>query len=86
MLKEIKRGMMIAGSVALLFSASACGGDEPTGSQNQTVKCAGINSCKGQGACAGQGHECTGLNDCQGKGYLEVADAEACAKAGGTVI
>ena len=83
--KDALKGTLIAVAAAGMFAA--CGGDEGTAGQQQgqTVQCAGINECAGQGACQGAGHDCAGKNDCKGKGYLEVSKAE-CAEKGGTEI
>lgn len=51
----------------------------------ELVKCAGINECRGTGACAGQGHDCAGQNECKGQGWVKVA-IQACEAEGGTVI
>lgn len=45
-------------------------------SHEAKVKCEGVNACKGQGACAGAGHDCSGKNACKGQGYLEMTQAE----------
>jgi hypothetical protein len=50
------------------------------------VHCAGINACKGQGSCAGNGNSCAGMNSCKGKGVSDVASAEECTKKGGKVV
>ena len=49
------------------------------------VHCFGINSCKGQGSCAGAGNACTGHNECKGQGWVEIPGTD-CADKGGTVI
>ena len=49
------------------------------------VKCAGINACKGKGACHGAANSCAGQNACKGKGWIE-ATAKECKDKKGTVI
>jgi hypothetical protein len=49
------------------------------------VKCGGINSCKGKGACKGAANSCAGQNGCKGKGWVE-ATAKECKDKKGTVI
>ena len=49
------------------------------------VKCSGINSCKGTGACASATHACAGQNSCKGQGWVK-ATAEECATKGGTEV
>ncbi|MCB9556349.1 MAG: hypothetical protein H6707_09625 [Deltaproteobacteria bacterium] len=86
-MKDIAKGIAIAGTVGLLFS-SGCGSDSDT-SKSQTqasVKCQGINSCKGTSDCAGAANDCKGLNGCAGTGYLLVETDKECADKGGKVI
>jgi len=49
------------------------------------VKCAGINSCKGKGACSSASNGCSGQNGCKGKGWVE-ASAKECKDKKGTVV
>lgn len=49
------------------------------------VKCAGINSCKGQSACKTGNSQCKGQNSCKGQGFLEKTKA-ACHYLGGKII
>jgi uncharacterized membrane protein len=53
-----------------------------------TVKCSGINSCKGKGACgaADGSHACAGKNECKGKGWVKVKSDKECTDKGGTVV
>ena len=55
------------------------------------IKCFGINSCSGQGACdvpdgrvaaGSKGHACAGQNECSGKGWLLLTQAECDEKKG----
>jgi uncharacterized membrane protein len=49
------------------------------------VKCAGINGCKGKGACSSASNGCSGQNGCKGKGWVE-ASAKECKDKKGTVV
>jgi len=80
-------------TAATLFAA-ACGGsvasaEDPSGAMaasGDTVKCMGINACKGQAQCGVSGsHSCAGLNECKGKGWIKVSEAE-CKDKGGKVL
>ena len=91
-MKPIK-GVAVASLVASMF-ATGCGvgaGEDTTSTSKQAVvKCAGINSCSGQGACAGAlgdggMHDCAGKNGCAGQGWIEVPQSE-CDSKGGTVV
>lgn len=89
-MKPITKKTIMATAVAGLFMAGvltvapgnavAAGGDY--------VKCQGVNSCKGQGACgaADGSHTCAGKNQCKGKGWVKVKTDKECTDKGGTVI
>ncbi len=68
--------LLLSGAVTARAAAEKAGGDE--------VMCAGINACKGKGACAGATNDCAGKNACQGKGVTKTTAAE-CAAQGGKV-
>ncbi len=87
-------GIALASAAATLLLAG-CGGDSDTsakvekaaasGAKVAEVKCSGINSCKGKGACGAATHSCAGQNSCKGKGWVKVSKADCDAK-GGTVV
>ncbi|HEX2581251.1 MAG TPA: hypothetical protein VHL08_04675 [Dongiaceae bacterium] len=68
--------MLIAGTVGAIVSPAHA----------DTVKCSGVNACKGQGSCKGASNSCKGQNACKGQGWVEKASAEECTAAGGTVL
>ena len=78
------KGILIASAAATLVLGGAvlARADQKTG--GDMVHCAGVNSCKGQGECAGAGHSCAGMNSCKGQGWVELNKAD-CAKKGGKV-
>jgi hypothetical protein len=83
-MKAVTR-ISIAAAAAALFSAvtvPAVNAAEAAG----TVKCQGINACKGQSKCQTAENACAGHNACKGKGWLTTASAEECTKKGGKVI
>lgn len=43
-----------------------------------SVKCYGVNSCKGTGECGGKGHGCHGKNECAGHGWVSKTSKEEC--------
>jgi hypothetical protein len=62
------------------------GGASDAGPQTAaSVKCEGINTCKGQSNCAGADHACQGKNDCRGKGWIPVPSAADCLSQGGKI-
>ncbi len=79
------KGIMIASAVATLVASGSLAARAADKAGGDTVKCAGINSCKGTGACGGGGHGCKGQNSCKGQGWVE-ASAKECADKGGKVV
>ena len=79
------KGSIIATAVAGMFGCTS--EQKPAAempSAGAAVHCAGVNTCKGQGACGGADHSCKGQNGCKGKGWVEMSEADCMAK-GGTV-
>jgi uncharacterized protein (DUF2141 family) len=56
----------LAAAAAVMFTTVSA----TAGAQESTVKCEGVNACKGQSACNTATNSCKGLNSCKGKGYL----------------
>lgn len=88
-------GVALASAAATLLLAG-CGGDSSkTAAKVESattdapkvaeVKCSGINSCKGTGACASATHACAGQNSCKGQGWIKASKADCDAK-GGKVV
>jgi uncharacterized membrane protein len=79
------RGILIASAAAglILSGVAVARADQKAG--GDTVHCAGVNTCKGQGACAGGGHSCAGKNGCKGQGWVEMGK-DQCLKQGGKVV
>ncbi|WP_421880328.1 hypothetical protein [Pacificispira sp.] len=79
-------GATLATAAAALFISGAAVSVAPTASHASEVKCAGINDCKGHGACASASNSCKGLNECKGHGWVPAASAEECTSKGGNVL
>ena len=76
-------GKAIAMTVAGLLLAvgpRVANADDKT--KEAKVKCGGINSCKGKGACAGAANGCSGQNGCKGKGWVMMSEKDCKAKKG----
>jgi hypothetical protein len=56
----------LAAAAAVMFTTVSA----MAGAQESTVKCEGVNGCKGKSACNTATNSCKGLNACKGKGYL----------------
>ena len=78
-------GAALALTAATLFATGQVAKAEGKKEEGK-VKCSGINSCKGTGACGGATHSCKGKNECKGKGWDYTTSEEECAKKGGTVV
>jgi uncharacterized membrane protein len=85
-MKSPLKGALIAAAVAGLFMANAARAADEGKSEAKEVKCAGINACKGHGACAGAGHGCAGKNACKGQGWEKVSSTQECTDKGGKVV
>jgi uncharacterized membrane protein len=71
---------LMLGAAAALFAA----GTIATAAHAQaTNKCYGVNSCKGQGACASYRTSCKGQNACRGKGMIVTSTTLECTARGG---
>jgi len=79
--------LALATSAAALFSGAVITpayAGETEGAAS--VKCQGINSCKGTSKCKTAESACAGQNSCKGHGWLLVGSADECTEKGGTVI
>ena len=82
--KTMSKFAMATTAAALFAAASvpaAFAGEEAT-----SVKCMGINACKGQSKCKTADNACSGQNSCKGHGWLLSPSAEECTAKGGSVI
>lgn len=77
-------GIALATAAAAMFAAAPATAAESNGSGN-TVKCMGVNACKGHSSCQTADSSCKGLNSCKGQGFVEVRSAETCEQLGGEV-
>ncbi|MDB4989299.1 MAG: hypothetical protein JWN04_4477 [Myxococcaceae bacterium] len=76
------KAALVAAMAAGLFTAGLPLATQA--SDTDKVHCAGINACKGKGACSSAKHACSGKNTCKGKGWVETT-AKECADKGGHV-
>lgn len=81
--KKLSGVALAAAAASLLLSGTVTAGEaaaaKPT---DATIKCAGINSCKGKTACSSATNECKGKNSCKGKGFLKVSKEDCVTKKG----
>ncbi len=82
-MKSRQSGFALATAAAALFSVGLIA--TPTAqAADGTVKCSGINSCKGKSSCKTAGNGCKGQNSCKGRGWVE-ASAKECTNKKGTI-
>lgn len=84
--KTMSKFAMATAAAALFATAtvpSAFAGEEAAAG---SVKCMGINACKGESKCKTAESACAGQNSCKGKGWIVTASAEECTAKGGTVV
>jgi uncharacterized membrane protein len=73
-----KRSALLAAAAAAVFvSGQATIATAAHHEAGETVKCEGVNSCKGHSECKTDHSECSGLNECAGKGWKSMT-AEEC--------
>ena len=73
-------GIALATAAAAMFAlapVSATAGDK-------TVKCMGVNACKGHSSCKTASSPGKGQNSCKGQGFVEVSKS-VCEQLGGKV-
>lgn len=75
-------GIALATAAAAMFAAAPVSAAESNGS---TVKCMGVNACKGHSSCQTADSSCKGLNSCKGQGFVEVRNEEVCEQLGGKI-
>ena len=78
--------LSIATAAAALFASASVPFVNAAEEGSATVKCMGINACKGQSKCKTAENACAGQNSCKGKGWLLSPSASECTAKGGTVI
>lgn len=79
-------GATVATAAAAMFIAGTAVTVMPSSAEAASVKCAGINSCKGTSDCATATSACKGQNSCAGQGWVKAASADECTGKGGTVL
>ena len=77
------KNAVLATAVASLFvSGAAFAEGKKEKKAGSTVMCAGVNECKGHGACKSASNACKGQNGCKGQGVTETSQKDCKAKGG----
>lgn len=82
-MKQLGKSGAVLAAAALSFALSGAV-MAPALAHDATVKCMGVNACKGQSECKTANSSCKGQNACKGQGFLTMTQAE-CDAAGGRV-
>ncbi len=85
MTSNFKSAIAMASAAAALFAMGATV-TTAHAADDMSVKCSGVNSCKGSSDCKTAKNECKGQNSCKGMGWNKKASAKECTSAGGTVV
>lgn len=83
-MNKMTTSALVFAAASLFTSGLALADDKPAAAEG-TVKCGGVNACKGHSACATATNACKGQNSCKGKGFA-VTTAKDCAAQGGKEI
>jgi hypothetical protein len=67
-------GAALAAAAAMLFTSGLA--RVSVAADSATVKCTGVNSCKGKTDCKSARNSCKGKNGCQGQGFKTMSQAE----------
>jgi hypothetical protein len=77
-------GATLAATAAAMLLGGAIGLTSAPASAD-SVKCQGINACKGQSACKTASNACKGQNACKGTGFSMTSE-KACAAMGAKFV
>jgi hypothetical protein len=78
---KTKAVLVASAAAVLLISGAVVARADDMGGAKQ-VKCMGINSCKGHGACKSAQNDCKGKNGCKGQGMTMTTPQDCKAKGG----
>jgi hypothetical protein len=86
-MKNGLKGAAVVSAVAALFATAHAEQAKAPAKEKagKTVRCEGINACKGKSACMTKETACAGMNACKGKGWIKVSE-QACKEKGGKVL
>jgi uncharacterized membrane protein len=85
MVRRVVLGAAVASALgSLLASGIAYAAEKEGKTAEKTVKCVGVNDCKGKGTCKSAKNDCKGQNACKGQSFAELTQ-KACLEKGGKV-
>lgn len=80
-----KKGTLLAVAVGVLFTSATFANATAVEPAQGTVKCTGVNACKGKSECKTATSACKGANSCKGKGVISMMTEKECTDKGGVV-
>ena len=80
-MKNLSTSALVLATAALFSTGIAFADEKPTTTQG-TVKCSGVNACKGHSACKTETNACKGQNSCKAQGFEDTTAKECAAKGG----
>lgn len=80
-----KTAILLATMIGTMFSASSFADSATTNTNEASVKCTGVNACKGNSACKTATNACKGQNSCKGQGIVMTQTEKECTDQGGKV-
>jgi hypothetical protein len=85
MLRKAVLGAAVASAFgSLLASGVAYAGEKEGKTSEKTIRCVGVNDCKGKGSCKSAKNDCKGQNACKGQSFSELTE-KVCSDKGGKV-
>lgn len=74
-----KVGIGLALAAAAVLTTTGC---QSCPKMERTIRCGGVNACRGTSGCKTEQHACQGENQCKGEGWVEMK-VKDCIKARG---
>jgi len=88
MVRRAVLGVAVASALGSLLASGVASAQEKQEKEGKTsektVKCVGVNDCKGKGSCKSAKNDCKGQNACKGQSFSQLTE-KACHEKGGKV-
>lgn len=85
-MKHIGKSGAVLAAAAFSLAMTGTTFVAPAVAGEMTIKCSGVNSCKGHSECATANSSCKGQNSCKGHGWVFTETEAQCADKGGKVV
>lgn len=77
-----RKSVVLAAALLIIGGCATPAGPTLPEMVNTNVKCAGVNACKGKGACKSINNSCKAKNSCKAEGWLSLPKQECVQKGG----